>query len=251
MGDAFSVDRRFSSIGGMHVFGERWGKSLAMVLFWLLLSAVVMALQLPPEIQADRYLLDAERAIQEQDFQGAKTAMDRILELQGSMTWSSRRNFLSVTPRCWRGLSYTTKQVELVTQYLMLTGRDGEHYRDALELLSDAEAAKADAEAAAEAAGRPAGETRKFEGMEFVWVPAGRVSDGLGELRSGWRRGTRDEGADQPWVLAGQVRGDAGGVAGCHGIEPFGVLRLRAVSSGNGFLERCSGLHPELAWSSW
>jgi formylglycine-generating enzyme required for sulfatase activity len=59
----------------------------------------------------------------------------------------------------------------------MLTGREGEHYRAALELLSDAEAAMADAEAAAaaaaEAATRQPGDTREFDGMEFVWIPAG------------------------------------------------------------------------------
>ena len=51
----------------------------------------------------------------------------------------------------------------------MLTGRDGEHYRAALELLSDTEAAIAEAEAAAAA----------VAGMEFVWIPAGDFQMGL------------------------------------------------------------------------
>ena len=55
---------------------------LTKALLWLLLPTVVMAMQLPPEIQADRHLVRAERAIDEQDFPGAKAAMDTILELQ-------------------------------------------------------------------------------------------------------------------------------------------------------------------------
>ena len=43
---------------------------------------VAWALQLPPDIQADRYLARAERQIKEQNFAGAKESMDQILELQ-------------------------------------------------------------------------------------------------------------------------------------------------------------------------
>ena len=55
-----------------------------------LLALALMALsgnaglagQLPPEAQADRYLLQAEDWIRQQDFVAAKGALDRIVELQ-------------------------------------------------------------------------------------------------------------------------------------------------------------------------
>ena len=54
----------------------------SLVFLWLLMPAVVAALQLPPDIQADRYLVRAQRQIEEQDFQGARESMDQILELE-------------------------------------------------------------------------------------------------------------------------------------------------------------------------
>ena len=51
---------------------------LPTALLWLLLPVVAAAVQLPPEIQADRYLVRAERAIDEQDFPGAKATMAAI-----------------------------------------------------------------------------------------------------------------------------------------------------------------------------
>ena len=150
---------------------------LPVAVLWLLLSGGVAAVQLPPEIQADRYLLDAERAIQEQDFESAKTAMDRILELQTQHDLELPEEFPFRYAEVLARLELYDEAVELVTQYLMLTGRDGEHYRAALELLSDAEAAMAEAEAtaaaAAEAAARQPGDMREFDGMDFVWIPAG------------------------------------------------------------------------------
>ena len=79
--------------------------------------------------------------------------------------------------------------MEAATRYLTLVGRDSEFYREALELLNAAESGKADAEAAAaqaeadaraaaEAAMRSAGETQLFDGIEFVWVPAGEFRMG-------------------------------------------------------------------------
>ena len=93
------------------------------------------------------------------------------------MIWSSRRKFPFRYAEVLARLEMYDEAVELVTQYLVLTGRDGEHYRAALELLSDAEAAKAEAEAAAaaaaDAATRQPGDMREFDGMEFVWIPPG------------------------------------------------------------------------------
>ena len=49
---------------------------------YMALPAVAWGIQLSPEIEADRYLVRAERKIEEQGFTGAKDSLDRILELQ-------------------------------------------------------------------------------------------------------------------------------------------------------------------------
>ena len=151
-------------------------------LLWLLLPVVATGMQLPPDIQADRYLLVAERAIQEQDFEAAKAAMDEILELQAQHDLELPEEFLFRYAEVLARLDLHDEAIEAVTEYLTLVGRDGEHYREALELLTDTEAAKAALEAASEAsagrATRQPGDTRTFDRMEFAWVPAGEFRMG-------------------------------------------------------------------------
>ena len=51
---------------GMKMRGKWWSAAaVSRALLWLLLPNLVMAMQLPPDVQADRYLLQAERAIQD------------------------------------------------------------------------------------------------------------------------------------------------------------------------------------------
>ena len=87
--------------------------------------------------------------------------------------------------------------MEAATRYLTAVGRDSEFYREALELLNDAEAAKAaaaeaaeaarvaaeaEARAAAAAATRQPGDVWEFDGMEFVWIPAGGFQMGYPDV---------------------------------------------------------------------
>ena len=161
---------------------------MRLTILLLTAPAVALAVQLPPEMEADRFLLQAESAIEEQDFERAKTTMDQILELQAVHDLELPEQFSFRYAQVLERLGLYDAAMESVTRYLTSIGRDGEFYREALELLNDAEAAKAaaaeaaeaarvaaeaEARAAAEAAMRPAGEARMFDGMEFVWVPAG------------------------------------------------------------------------------
>ena len=111
----------------------------AKALLWLLLPAMVSGMQLPPEIQADRHLVRAERAIDEQDFLGAKTAMDAILELQAQHDLELPEPFPFRYAEVLERLGLYDEAIEHVTQYLTVAGRDGEFYREALELLDSAE----------------------------------------------------------------------------------------------------------------
>ena len=158
---------------------------LTKALSWLLFPAVVAGVQLPPEIQADRHLLRAERAIGEQDFMGAKAAMDAILELQAEHDLELPEPFPFRYAEVLERLGLYEEAIEHVTEYLTVAGRDGEYYREALELLDSAEEMlrqiqleRQQAEAArqrAEAARRQA----NAEQMEkMVVIPAGTFQMG-------------------------------------------------------------------------
>ena len=108
-------------------------------MLWLLLPVVVAPAQLPPEIQADRYLVRAERAIDEQDFLGAKAAMDAILELQAQHDLELPEPFSFRYAEVLERLGLYDEAIEHVTEYLTLAGRDAEFYREALELLDSVE----------------------------------------------------------------------------------------------------------------
>ena len=185
------------------------------------------------------FLLQVETAIQEQDFQGAKTTIDRILELQAEHDLELPEQFSFQYAQVLERLGLYDEAMETVTRYLTRVGRAGEFYREALALLNDAESAKATAiEAAAEAARRPAGETRVFDGMEFVWVPAG-------EFRMG---STSSEASDREQPVT-QVRISRGFWLGKHEVTQAewqggdgeqSVLPRRVrpeLSGGTGFLE--------------
>ena len=76
----------------------------------LTVPAVALAVQLPPEMEADRFLLQAESAIEEQDFERAKMTMDRILELQAEHDLELPEQFPFRYARCWSGSGSTTRR---------------------------------------------------------------------------------------------------------------------------------------------
>ena len=174
---------------------------------WSFLASLAAdtAEQLPPEIQADRYLIQAEEQINKQDFEAAKEAMDRILELQEQHGLEIPETFFFRHAQVAEGAGLYDEAIEFVTRYLTLAGRDGTHYREALRSLNSAEAAKAAAEAAVEAVRRQAEEIRTraeaarrradetIAGMEFVRIPAGsfRMGSKRGEASSDERPLTR------------------------------------------------------------
>ena len=123
-----------------------------------------VAAQLPPEIMADRYLVQVERLIAENDYAAALDTMNEIVALQIMLPDMFHFKYAQVA----LGAGSSEAAIDSVTKYLATTGRAGEFYRDALELLDEAEA-----QAAQEAL-----ETRVFDGMEFVWVPAGEFRMG-------------------------------------------------------------------------
>ena len=126
-----------------------------------------LAGQLPSEAQADRYLLQAEDWIRQQDFVAAKGALDRIVELQEEHGLTIPDAFWFRHAEVSQRVGLQEEAIESATRYVTLAGRDGEHYVDALRLLNAVEAARRRAEAA-------------VAGMEFVVCQANWLSTGGG-----------------------------------------------------------------------
>ena len=162
---------------------------------WIVAGLVIvlpalLSAQLPPEIQLDRYLLRAEQRMQERNFLDAMESLERILELEKQHGIEAPEAFPFTYAQVSLRLGLHSQAIESVTRYLTRTGREGKHYREALQLLDSAEAAKAAALEAAEEARRmaeaakvAAEEARKraetvIAGTEFVWVPAGEFRMG-------------------------------------------------------------------------
>ena len=107
----------------------------------LLLSVYVPPLraqELPPEIQVDRYMVQVERQIRNEELAAAFRTLNRVLELYEA-------HDIVIPPSFW------TKRAEVAlasgqyvaalhasARYLELEGRGGEHYNEALELLDRA-----------------------------------------------------------------------------------------------------------------
>lgn len=160
----------------------RVGAAVAMV-FALLLAATAQGVELPPEIQVDRLLVQADRESREGNHWSAVLTLDRALE-------AMEEHGVEIPPAFWfrqasafQNAGMHERTVEASSRYLTETGRGGQHYQAALELLDAAEAGLAEArweaaqtEAAAERAAREAEARRAAiarSAPQMVVVPAG------------------------------------------------------------------------------
>ena len=98
------------------------------------------ASQLPPEIQADRYLLQADEQFAKGDVAAAKRALDRILKLKEQQDLEIPGSCFFRNAQVLEGAELYDEAIQFVTRYLTLAGRDGSHYPAALRLLNSAEA---------------------------------------------------------------------------------------------------------------
>ena len=100
----------------------------------------VGAAQLPPEIMADRYLVEAEKLIAEKEFGKALELMNKIVALQQEHNFTLPDVFhFKYAELAFSAGSFRTA-IDSVNKYLATAGRDGEFYREALELLVQVEA---------------------------------------------------------------------------------------------------------------
>ena len=148
-------------------------------LYGLLLAVVLAggegAAQLPPDIQADRYLVEAERHIGTGDHAAAQAALDRILALQAAHEVVLPEAFWFNYAQVAYQAGADADAVESATRYLTTVGRAGAHYREALELL---DRAAAEVEEERRAARREAEIRRVLNEMEFVLIEPGTFEMG-------------------------------------------------------------------------
>ena len=121
------------------------GSVLVAVLLGTLTAA---AAQLPPEIMADRYLLRAERLIAEKDYRAALEVMNKIVALQKEHDLTVPDEFHFKYAQIAMSAGSSKAALDSVNKYLATAGRAGAFYREALELLEEAEKKRTEAKKA-------------------------------------------------------------------------------------------------------
>ena len=100
--------------------------------------------QLPPEILADRYLVQAERLMKEKDHAAALEAMNKIIALQKEHGLKLPDEFHFKYAQIAMSAGLLEAAIDAVSRYLVAAGRAGKFYREALELLDQAEKKRAE-----------------------------------------------------------------------------------------------------------
>ena len=159
-----------------------------------LLLVGLLPAQLPPEIELDRHMLRARQQLAAEQFGEAHRSLERVWALRAEHAIEIPEEFFFLRALVFLRVGLHDEAIEAVTEYLTLTGRDGERYTEALELLNRADEEKAaaeeearrareDAGRRAEAARLKAEEERRWAesvmaGVEFVRVPPGEFRMG-------------------------------------------------------------------------
>ena len=112
---------------------------LTLILPWALPAP---AAELSPDIQADLYLVRAERQSRSGDNAGALGTLDRILALQAEHGLEIPDAFWFKHGQVSQEAGFHAQAMGSLTRYLVTAGQGGEHYMAALELLDVAEAAE-------------------------------------------------------------------------------------------------------------
>ena len=97
------------------------------------------AAQLPPEIMVDRHLVRVDRLLAADDPGAALEAMNEIIALQEEHDLDLGNDFPFRYARVAFAAGRTETAIASLNEYLVAAGREGESYREALELLDSAE----------------------------------------------------------------------------------------------------------------
>ena len=111
-----------------------------LVSVWL--GLVTVSAQLPPEIMADRYLVRVERLMAEKNHTAALEVMNKIIALQKEHNLTLPDEFHFKYAQIAISAGAVKAALDSVNKYLATAGREGRFYREALELLDEAEQAE-------------------------------------------------------------------------------------------------------------
>ena len=170
--DRWSVDYRFAAGAASDSGESRQGGGVA----GRESETAAAAAGLPPEIQVDMNLRKAEHALRKGDVAAAREAMKRLAALEAEHGLEPLPEDHYRYAQAWAAAGETQRAMAAAVRYLQAGGRDAEHYTEALDLINR----EGSLEAAPAVAGRvrpgvqpQPGESRVFDGIEFVWMPAG------------------------------------------------------------------------------
>ena len=97
------------------------------------------AVQLPPEVMVDKYLLQVTMLSEEKDYKGALEAMERVVALQKEHDLTMPEEFPFRYAQTALAAGSVQAAIDSANRYLIAVGREGKHYQEALELLVKAE----------------------------------------------------------------------------------------------------------------
>ena len=169
--------------------------SLAGLLLVALL-AEALAGQLPPDINAERYLLQAVQAVRDQDLPTARTAMERLEEVQQEHDLEPAPEDHYVHAQVWEAVGAPERAMASAVRYVQLEGREAEHYTEALALMNRVELREA-VPTENICAGQPEGascwmELESHPGC-YIWDPhfsAGEIAAWTGGCFGGFASGS-------------------------------------------------------------
>ena len=128
-----------------------WRTAVAAIPLLLCIGAPLLAAQeLPPEIQVDRYMVQADRQIRNEEFASAFRTLDRVLGLYEIHDIVIPASFWVKRAEVAMGAGRHVEAMESSARYLEVAGRGGEQYDEALELLDRAFAQACTAQAMTE-----------------------------------------------------------------------------------------------------
>ena len=115
--------------------------ALAGPIIFVASASPAAAQELPPEIQVDRYMVQTDRQVRNEEYAAALRTLDRVLELYETHDLAIPASYWLKRAEVALGAGLHVKAMEAAGRYLELAGRDGERYAEALEFLDQAFAA--------------------------------------------------------------------------------------------------------------
>ena len=98
----------------------------------------VTSAQLPPNVLADKYLIQAEQLLEKKEYDAALSLLDKIIALQKEHGFALRDEFHFKHAKIAYAAGLIPTAIDAVSAYLS-TGSEGEFYKEALALLIEAE----------------------------------------------------------------------------------------------------------------